>query len=417
MKRNGILLLILCVSLFASVTNFIPVSVSYCLLILFVPVICSRIPKKSVFWSLLCLYIFFLVSSLIYHPESLLNVSFYRRDGNFFITFLPLLILSQQRIWFNTEKIVRRFIYFATAVNLLCMVLPRIGFNPYDLITIETATINHFLFLTHNAAGGFIAVVLAFNVGYFLSGRTEQTRKSMLICCLINLIALVDSGSRGTLIAFAISAVLFVVLYKDLSERRRSRPIDQILFLIVLILNVMIVTVVADERLYNFVLNALHISSRSFAIGARTKNLWPKAIRLFSASPIVGTGYGSFNDDPILLKVIVKGLLAMNQPAEYIYSAAHAHNTYLHVMAETGIIGLLLLLIFLKCLRDHVMTIRNRPLRYGLYIGLCMNIFSSFTEHRLFTPSQMIPYVLILGMIISEERSEKFWKNMRGESL
>lgn len=49
MKRNRMIILILYISLFASVTNFIPLSVSYCLLVLLVPVICSKIPVKSVF--------------------------------------------------------------------------------------------------------------------------------------------------------------------------------------------------------------------------------------------------------------------------------------------------------------------------------------------------------------------------------
>lgn len=307
MKRNRMIILILYISLFASVTNFIPLSVSYCLLVLLVPVICSKIPVKSVFWSLLCLYIVFAVSTLVYHPESFLDYSFYRRDGNFFITFLPLLILVQQKKWFNTEKIVKNFIYFATIVNLACLVFPRIGINPFDLIYIETITVNHFLFIAHNAAGGFIAVLLALNIGFFLSGKSEQTKRKMLICLSINIIALVDSGSRGTLIAFVIAVILFLLMKKDLGKRQHSKSVDKIVFLFVLAANIIIVTVVSDEIIYKFVLNALHISSRSFAIGDRLSNLWPRAMRLFSASPIVGTGYGSFNDSPIFLSVIVRG--------------------------------------------------------------------------------------------------------------
>lgn len=408
MNRNKLIKLLLCISLFASVTNFIPLSVSYCLLILLIPIICSKIPVKSVFWSLLCLYIVFFVSTLIYYPKSFIDFSFYRRDGNFFITYLPMLMLVQQKRWFNTELVVKKFIYFGTIINLACMVLPRMGVNPFEIICIETFTVNHFLFEAHNAAGGFISILLAFNIGFFLSGKSEQTRKKMLLCSFVNLIALIDSGSRGTLIAFVVAILLFALMQKSLKERKYIRSIDKFLFLIAITINIVIVMAVSDERIFKFILNTLQISNRIFAIGDRLTNLWPKAIKLFSSSPIVGTGYGSFNDEPINLRIIIRGILAFNNPNDYIFSSAHAHNSFLHVMAETGIVGLVFLLYFLDCLRHRIVRIHNNAIKYGLYIGLCINIFSSFTEHRIFTPSQMIPYVLVFGMIVSEERSKKF---------
>lgn len=99
-----------------------------------------------------------------------------QKRREFFITFLPLLILVQQKKWFNTEKIVKNFIYFATIVNLACLVFPRIGINPFDLIYIETITVNHFLFIAHNAAGGFIAVLLALNIGFFSLERVNRQK-------------------------------------------------------------------------------------------------------------------------------------------------------------------------------------------------------------------------------------------------
>lgn len=408
LSRNKMIRIVLFISLFASVTNFLPLSVSFCLLLLLVPVITRRIPTEGIFLPLLCLYIVFLISVLIYHPQSLINPTFYRRDGNFFVTFLPLLILVRQRRWFNTGKVVRLFIYFATAINLLCMLVPRLGFNPNHFIFIEGATVNHFLFVAHNAAGGFIAVLLGLNIGFFLAGKSDRTKKRMLICCLINLAALVDSGSRGTWIAFAIAIALFLIMKRDLSERKYRIPYDQMIFLLVLVTMVLLITIVSDEKLYDFVLSIFHITKRTFTISIRLSELWPKAIRMFFSSPLIGTGYGSFNDEPENLFVIVKGLLALNQPTEYIFNSSHAHNTFLHVLAETGIVGLFFLIFLLHRIWNSIMRINNKPLRYGLYIGLCVNVFSSFTEHRLFTPSQMIPFVLVLGMILSEERSEKF---------
>lgn len=88
----------------------------------------------------------------------------------------PIADFGAAKKWFNTEKIVKNFIYFATIVNLACLVFPRIGINPFDLIYIETITVNHFLFIAHNAAGGFIAVLLALNIGFFSLERVNRQK-------------------------------------------------------------------------------------------------------------------------------------------------------------------------------------------------------------------------------------------------
>ena len=42
--------------------------------------------------AIISLYIYFLFSVLFYSPSALIDFDFYRRDGNFFITFLPMLL-------------------------------------------------------------------------------------------------------------------------------------------------------------------------------------------------------------------------------------------------------------------------------------------------------------------------------------
>ena len=46
-------------------------------------------------------------------------------------------------------------------------------------------------------------------------------------------------------------------------------------------------------------------------------------------------------------------------------------------------------------------------LKSMLFIMLVFALGSSFFEHRFYTPSQMIPFVLILGMVISNQNYQK----------
>jgi O-antigen ligase len=58
-------------------------------------------------------------------------------------------------------------------------------------------------------------------------------------------------------------------------------------------------------------------------------SLWTEALALFRSSPLLGRGLGSFNT----LSEIVQGSMAA-------LSGAWVHNTYLQLLAETGILGL-----------------------------------------------------------------------------
>ena len=57
--------------------------------------------------------------------------------------------------------------------------------------------------------------------------------------------------------------------------------------------------------------------------------IWTEALALFRSSPLLGRGLGSFN----VLSEIVQGTMAA-------LSGAWVHNTYLQLLAETGILGL-----------------------------------------------------------------------------
>lgn len=70
------------------------------------------------------------------------------------------------------------------------------------------------------------------------------------------------------------------------------------------------------------------ITSENFAVAERL-GMWQAGIDMFEATPIYGVGAGNFN--------VVYDQYRVPQ---FLYSRGHAHNYYIHVAAETGIIGL-----------------------------------------------------------------------------
>lgn len=71
------------------------------------------------------------------------------------------------------------------------------------------------------------------------------------------------------------------------------------------------------------------VTPANFAVAERMA-MWQAGLNMFESQPIIGVGAGNFN--------VVYDLFRVPQ---FLYSRGHAHNYYIHVAAETGVIGLL----------------------------------------------------------------------------
>jgi len=140
------------------------------------------------------------------------------------------------------------------------------------------------------------------------------------------------------------------------------------------------------------------IKFRFHTIIVRLVYLYPVAIDDFFSSPIIGIGFSRYEDTPYKF-VGIKHFIMLNVSDKVRHSDSHAHNSFLHILAETGIVGLVLFFLIFK----EILRIGNNFLnkkRYFEYFfikyGLISIIYSGFTEHRWTTPSEVLPYVLFL---------------------
>jgi len=394
--------LLLCLAF--SVTNLLPVSAA---LILFIPLLpllwFDYRPLHAVLVSLGAMLIYFAISAAVYDYHSLFSYDFYRRDGNVFVTFAPLLILSLQRIRVDMVRVLRYFVYWATGMNALCLI---IYYRTGHTIFIREEGIYHFLFVAHNAAGGYLSVILAFTIGLYLGTRERR----FIALALINIAGLFATDSRGSTIGIAAACVIVLLLRGKFTK------------------TVVIVMIAAQTLLFAWLYTHSSPSDymqgesavtdgyrfdaieRGHTVVVRAFYLWPRAISLFLNSPIVGTGFGSYDDLPFSLQG-VPHLLMFNQPETMIHSDRHAHHSFLHVLAETGMIGLLMLIYLLHSIWKTIIRLPDSAVRSALRLAFWVCIVSSFTEHRLFTPSQMLPFILILGLAIASSRFEDHTRN------
>lgn len=389
---------VLLFSLAFTVTNFVPLSVAF-VIFLFgaVPVYTSKVlhcKVDTVVWVLVLLYVYFTVWVVLYSPSAFLDYMFYRRDGNFFITFLPIILFPFFRMNVDLSRVIRCFLIWAVAVSLLSYIV---------YLTEPNKPIFHGLFFAHNAAGGYFAMLSAIAFGFFCSEKKILD----LIVALIFVFLLMESDSRGSLVGLVLGMVCLLPFI------RRFRW---------LLLGIGLLICLSFVAFYSHDIWILNGSlpagfdvkyvdmglpfERSHTVIDRLFFLWPRALDVWLRSPIFGLGFGAYNDIPYDI-VGWKNIISMNRPTYFSFSDAHSHNSFFHVLAETGIFGFVLLLMFLKSLEGCILRCAVNGVRVGLLLAFWVAVWSSFTEHRLFTPSQMLPFTLLVGMLLAKSRVDR----------
>lgn len=382
-------------SLYWSITNLVPLSASMVISLIFIPAFCYKADIcNKIFLSLSVMLVYFVISILIYMPASLLRYDFYRRDGNVFIAFAPLLILSLSKFKIDLKALVSSFIVFATSINIIILATYIFSNNVFFSASNRLGSIYTFLFITHNAAGGFLAVLSAFCLGYYL----EEKKRIFMMLFIINIAGLLLTSSRGSILAFMVSFLIMVLLKaKFLRIIIISIIVSQVVFLSWSFIN-------RDPKFLSHSPGGIDGLSRKQQVAAtikfRTHYLWPSATYLFIQSPIFGTGFGSYDDKPYSLHGI-KHFIQFNKAQKPDFSDSHSHHSFLNVLAETGLVGFGFLMWFLFEIWIFIKKLRSPWLHYSLGLIFWINIISSLTEHRLFTPSQILPFAIVLGLTVA----------------
>jgi O-antigen ligase len=382
-------------ALFLTVTNLVPVSA-----VGFVPIfLCAwrffgrRYP--AFITPLTALTVLIVISTLLYDPKSLTEFDFYRRDGNFFISYAPIFAGCLYAHRLDLNKVLRTFFIFAVGINIPLYAYYIVSTG---LLSIFTNPDNSFgsYFIARNAAGGFFAMLFGLGVACYLQERS----KVLLALIAINALMLFSTYSRGSLLG---AVAVLPYLYFG-----RKRWMLGVLMggLIAGSLAMAFVHTHPNVDYMGYTFTIQNQDAKVANLDIRYEWLWPRALTYFEQSPIVGMGFGSFDDH---IGNVASYFHLFSAPSDIIveHSDSHAHNSYLNFLAETGMVGLFLMLGFFWKLVDW----SKQGAAAGALVGggqnfaafrfveissVCLLVMAA-TEHRLVSPSN----VLILSLVIS----------------
>lgn len=383
-------------SLTGTITGFVPISPVIALLLpvgLGLMMLQRKFPAMSL-WAL-GLMTAAAVSAALYYPQSFLSPDFYRRDGNMFISFAPLIAIPLLRTNWGFSRLFKWWVTFAACVNAICIALFLKGVSIFADRIDGTYS---FLFEAHNAAGGFLGLV---TLGAAVLAWRERSI-FFAVLAVVSFYGLHVSDSRGSMLA------LFAAIPLTLMKRPRitvALIVASQLFMVAAIWKKVDFVNIDANKLNDSAVGMLNSTAeRSSTLEDRLFRLYPIAMNLWLESPIVGTGFGSFNDRPYVLNGIPH-VFSANTSAAVVFNASHAHHSFLHVLAEQGLVGFILLMGMLVAVYRVADSVPDETMRLFLTVTFWYMILCSLTEHRFVTPSQAIPWFTLVALAYADMRT------------
>jgi len=259
-------------------------------------------------------------------------------------------------------------------------------------------------------------VVCIFLLAFSLLENKKYVKVIYFLALLICLAGLLLTRSRGSYVGFIVGAVIVLWLY----YRSLVKFFVTIGLMLVASIPMILFTGTFDRIKMIFDLSEGNVLDRFL--------LWERAWHLFTRSPIFGIGFGRYNDVNYIsrsgtvlnldLFIGYPNIAAFYMEPNYRFSFSHAHNAYFQFLAETGIIGLGLLLFFWilcyrKILKGYNLTRDSFSKKVFLSsLGGIASLFAlSLTENYFSATTVMICLAMTVSLAIGLFWQESFKDN------
>jgi len=214
-------------------------------------------------------------------------------------------------------------------------------------------------FVNRNSFAGFLIMILALPLGMFFAGRFSKDQLLLLLTAVVLMgSALLLCDSRGGFVAFISELILIVFLTRN-GRSRRDVVIRGILVLMLVAAIAAGAAFVGGDTSFNRFIETA--SSDDFSTSR--SQIWLTTLSVINAHLPFGAGFGAFGVAYTPFDV-TSGMFRVEQ----------AHNDYLQVLADAGIPGLLLGILFLY--RFVVLGVRSLKIENAFRRGIAVGAFA-----------------------------------------
>lgn len=332
-------------------------------------ILARRVPREA--WLLLLPFGYWAFSFLLTHESLSLffSLEFLRRDGAMYVSLVPMaalaaLPLDRPRLGWALLL----YLAFQAAIAAVGGVAALTGwhsafYRPAELVDHNPTFFG--LYVAHNATAS-VYVLLALGAFAWSLRRENESKRRWVLLVLAALLVLgcVLARSRGAFLALGVGVVFVLIRAIRGGIPRR-------------VLIAATVGVVAAILAGGVILLPRFVRMMEQGADKDRRENWTRAWSHFKRSPGVGIGYGRYNDLNHEYSSIGIGDVAVR--AVVWNDDRHAHNSYLHWLAEGGLIGLGVMIVF------WILVARGLKgddyLRDWILAGIVAMAALSMTEH------------------------------------
>ena len=337
------------IPLIFSFTNLLPASFALLALGAFSKLIIDFKIKRHVIY--VGIFILYLITSIFINYKNVFEISildFLRRDGKLITIgamFILFSILSNVK---NHNKQFVSAIYTLNILNILFLLIYSSGYNYIQVFSEKniSSEIYRFGFEAHNSAAAYLLGLFILTI---MLPEIKKLHKFLFSFFIF--ISIYYAHSRGIYISLFVFLIMHVFRVKNLG-------------LLLIFGYILVSFIIGEISLFLFGDNN-DLLGRGETIRERIFHYYPLATSLFHDNLLFGIGFGKFDDIDNLI----------------VHTDAHAHNSLLHVLAELGLIGFLLLIILLYKILGGLNKNSRHHFKFifipFLYSGISENTFTS----------------------------------------
>lgn len=373
---------------------------------------CDRdlLPDSTIRWVKWA-YAFWLTSYLLTQAplSNLVSFDFLRRDGALLFGYLPLILIANYGLTAGfLQRAVAMYLTLLSAVGILGALLYLEALSnlsvsswvlPQDWQIIATSQLAgyefHGFFEAHNSTGAIYGLASCLSLALLVFAGRFRLWSLPSFWFAATFIGLMLSKSRTAYVAFLATSLIIVVG----KGQDRWKAFKVALFLVAPVMYFALAQPEVLER-------AGQVTSTDDVNVMERLVYFERAKDDFLASPLIGIGFGRYNDE-YLSFTGVRNLVYVATAGEVVNESTHAHNSYLHFLAEGGILGFALMMgiwvsayRWAKRMQGHFC---QGSFAYAFSIGIqaCIifEFFDSFTEHSMGTAVTSLTVFTLFGVL------------------
>jgi O-antigen ligase len=265
-------------------------------------------------------------------------------------------------------------------------------------------------FINRHHFAGYMELTIAIPLGLLFSGAVAGEKKLLYLFAVAMMgIALIMTNSRGGIISLVAEVAFLVVIVGFRRQQRASDPeekqqrvrsgIVRAALALALIIGILGGTVLfgGEQALTRFVGS---VNTADPTTGRA--HFWGVTLDIIYAHPLLGTGLGAFG-----------AVYTRYDSHNGLFRLEQAHNDYLQILSDAGIIGALLGLFFIVALFQMGLARRETgdEFRRGVATGALAGCFAvfvhSFFDFTLHTTSNALLFLVLAALATLNGRVEK----------